>query len=217
MELPAKLANVRRATRLLAAYNRRLIGLLSMVDGSLNSLSKLRMKHYRWDPVYHRAIGRQTTPIFSRWGWDYGPLSWMWMRWTTDGKDTPNRKQSTMVAVQHMVDTGYTRGEGEPSPNDFADADETRTELWVWVIAVAGKTSDTWDVIRNHIDETLGEEKHFDNVMHQVGTDELEGTPAGTELRYIGWKIDISALATEADVEREVLAPLRQALTDIFK
>jgi len=221
MDLTTKLINVRRATRLLAAYNRRLLGLLSMVDGTLSNTSKLRLKHNRWEPVYHRKIGRQTTAPFGRWGWDYLPLSWMWMRWTTDGKDTPVRKQSTVVSVQHVADTGYSaaheKADGEPTPEDFVPVDQTKTELWIWVIAVLGRSEDRWNTIEEHTEEMLEWEQQLNHQIHTVSVDALESTPAGTELRYVGWKVDVSALETEDDVDTHVLAPIRQALTDIYK
>ena len=119
MDLSEQHVNVRKATRVLAGYYRRLLHVLASVERTLEEASSLRLSFLRWDGIHHENVGRQTTDPVSRWGWDFLPLSWAWFRWTTDGKPHPIGPGSAIVAVQHEVDSGYRQDGTEPDPMAF--------------------------------------------------------------------------------------------------
>lgn len=219
MDLPEKLTNVRRATRLLAAYNRRLISILSLVNQALESTPKLGICFVRWDPIHHKAIGQQRTAIFGRWGWDYVPLSYSWFQWSTDGEDRPKQAGAVFVAVQHDIDAYQKPVDGtEPDPTTFGPEEAQVSRLRVWITAlVSGSSGDTWSRIDEVIEGAFDDAQQWDAARWEVPTAALSATPAGSVIRYVGWEVQMDTIASEHDVDTLLLTPLRQHLADIMK
>lgn len=71
-ELNNALADVRRAYRLVHAYQRRVSDLMTQVD---QTLSATGLSFVQWRPLFNKASPRTSTPFFSggRWAWDMLP------------------------------------------------------------------------------------------------------------------------------------------------
>lgn len=215
MDVTEKLLNVRRATRLLASYYRRVVDIVTLVDRTLESQARFRTKFLRWDAHHHRHIGQQTTSVVGRWGWDFLPVQDATFQWTTDGSKFPAGPGSVFVNIWHQSDDGYAKreDEGEPVPTDFAPVEETETRLYVFLYAVAsGDSNDRWSTIERVASEAVDESDWWNQSLHRIPTDALDGADPGTQIRYMGWRIPMSALETQDAVEQQLLAPLRQAL-----
>ena len=121
MDLSEKMVNVRRATRLLASYYRRLIDIMAMVEGVLVEQPKLNLTFRRWGSTYHHNIGYQTKSPVGRWGWDFLPLQDAWFDYTSGGQRVPDGKGNLYVCLQHITDSVYEKNEDE---SDVAFAQE---------------------------------------------------------------------------------------------
>jgi hypothetical protein len=220
MDLPVKLVNVRRATWLLAAYNRRLMSILTLVNQAAVQAPKVGLKFLRWDPAHNRAIGNQTTSPFGRWGWDYLPLSYSIFRWTTKGEPAPDGPGSMFLGLGHWMDSAYGRtpDPAEPDPSTFGSAEDQRTIITVWLLAVtSGTTTDTWDAIRGVVKTAFEPHERTDGVVKDVPIGSLPGAGAGTVIRYVGWEVAVEEIASEQHVDTLILEPLRKNLIAIFQ
>jgi hypothetical protein len=218
MDLPEKLTNVRRATRLLAAYYRRVMSVLTLINQANEAIPVVALKFTRWDPAHTDPIGKQTTSPFGRWGWDFLPLSYSTFRWSTEGALTPVRPGSAFVGIWHEVDDGYTSsGADEPDPTTFGAAEAQRTRLYVWILALkSGTTTDTWDAIGKVAENAFNAAEQSDGAVRDVPIGSVGGTMPGTVIRYLGWEVPIEAIGTEQDVEVLILQRLRQAIAAVF-
>lgn len=213
MDLPEKLTNVRRATRLLAAYHRRLLAIGAAVDAATRALGDGRTRFVEWRPTHHRPIGNQTSSPFDRWGWDFVPLMDAWFWWTTDGRRSPVGPGSLSVMLWHQGDSGYRRGGGEPDPVGFDPAEQSTTTLSVHVFALAaGPCGADWDAI----DKKFGSDD-VSGAVRECAPAGLDGTGPGTVIRYVGWRVSVADLATETDVEVRLLKPLRDHLAALMQ
>lgn len=219
MELSEKLTNVRRATRLLAAYNRRLLSILKLVHETAQSADKLALEFIRWQPMYHAPIGNQTTEPFARWGWDFLPLSFSGFRWTTNGKSKPSGPGSVMLGVWHEVDEAYEKSGGsEPDPVKFRAAEESSTLLYVWLLAIkSGTVTDEWSAVAEVVEKSLTLAAQMDGAVKDIPIDSLPGAATGAVVRFVGLAVPIEGIGSETAVETRLLAPLRKDFVDIFE
>jgi hypothetical protein len=220
MDLNEKIVNVRRATRLLASYNRRLMSILTLVNQTTESADKVALKFQMSAPFYHRPMGKQTTSPIGRWGWDYLPLSYAWFRWSTNGKAVPDGPHPVAVTLLHNVDDGYVTSDDqdEPDPSTFGPAEDHRTMIYVTIVAVtSGSSTDSWPSIGQVIVDRFAGHEQLDGVVKDVPTSSLPGTAAGAVVRYVGWEIPVESVASEQDVETLILEPLRKYLIAIFQ
>jgi hypothetical protein len=175
------------------------------------------MKFIEWRPTHHDAIGKQTTPPFGKWGWDFLPLLDAWFWWSSDKQAAPATPGSISVVLVHSSDSGYEADEGEPDPAAFAPAEESTTTLTIQAYAlVSGACSSSWEAIDERFEEEEGVDFESGAIM-TVPTDGLDGVAPGTEIRFVGWTVPLHELLTEDDVEKRLLAPLRANLVEILK
>ena len=218
MELKEKMQNVRRASRLLAAYYRRVMTILGKVERTAEEKKKLRLKLNYWSSTHHSNIGNQSKNPVGRWGWDFLVLQDVWFRWTTDGKGNPSKAGSVVLYFQHVTDDAYEKPDDgtEPDPSAFASADSA--ESWVQVYAYAlvrGACSSSWQDIDALFEDVADEESEWSGDIVGMPTDGLESPSADILIQYVGWRVPMTDLATEDDVEALILQPLREALDRI--
>lgn len=218
MELNEKLIHVRQGTRLLAAYYRRIVDILGLVQATLDGKTKLGLRFRRWEPWHTESIGKQTVSPVGRWGWDFVPLADAWFVWSTDKRDTPVGAGSVAVQVDHVTDTGFAvpEDETEPDPSTFRPSSECSTVLRIYVYAlVRGACADSWDRIY-HVNQDADDARDLhDGRVHVVPTDALAGASADALIRYVGWEVSLADLATEKDVEDRVTRVLEGHLDTI--
>jgi len=218
MDVNEKLVNVRRATRLLASYYRRVVDIITLLDSTLESQARFKLKFLRWDATHHRHIGQQTTSVLGRWGWDFLPIQDATFQWTTGGKKSPTGPGSVYVGMWHQTDDAYESrdDETEPVAHEFRPAAESKTLIHVYVFGVVqGDTPDRWHAVESLGWRSLADSECWDHQLHEVPVDALDEADPGTQIRYLGWRIPMAELETEDDVEARILAPLRTALDQI--
>lgn len=125
LDLPAALEDVRRAYRLVYAYQRRIQDLLTVID---RHLTKAGLPFVQWAPLFFRAPVRSRKKFFERkWAWDLLPAYAFWCAWETP-KDS--KALSRRVALSVVADTGFPEGPAsEPDPDRFPGAAESRSQL----------------------------------------------------------------------------------------
>ncbi|MCB9779847.1 MAG: hypothetical protein H6742_14875 [Alphaproteobacteria bacterium] len=218
MDLNEKMQNVRRASRLLAAYYRRVMTILAMVERTLDEKKKLRLKLHYWSSTQHQNIGKQSTNPVGRWGWDFLVLQDTWFRWSTDGKAAPVKPGSVQVYFQHVTDDAYDKPEDgtEPDPATFASVEESQSWVYLYAYAlVRGSCEDSWASIDGVFEDTANEEDEWSGEVVVVQSDGLENPSADVLVHYVGWRVPMTDLETEDDVEAKLLQPLRAALDKI--
>jgi len=218
VDLNEKMQNVRRASRLLAAYYRRVMTILGMVERTLEEKKKLRLKLHYWSSAEHRDIGRQSTNPVGRWGWDFLVLQNTWFRWSTDGKSRPGKAGSVQVYLRHVTDDAYQKPDDgtEPDPATFAPVDQAQSWIYLYACAlVRGSCSDSWDRCDEVFQGTANDADDWSGNIVVVQSDGLENASADILVHYIGWRVPMTDLQTEDDVDSKLLQPLREALDKI--
>ena len=126
-DLTAALENVRRAYRVVAAYQRRTLRTFELIEAKFPE-----MKFYYWTPRLYRQPPQRASSPLDRWGWDGLPFYDFSILYTeesvTDGyRPEPGR---WMLDVHVQSDTGYDdESEGEPDPERFSSVAESYTNL----------------------------------------------------------------------------------------
>lgn len=192
------LVGVRRAQRLLAAYNRRLLDMAKLLhravaeehDGlefrqywpaNYAAPGKAGEKSGRWDPTQH-------------WAWDGFPMAFVHLEWAT--RKNP-RKGAFNLGLKHDIDSGFhKRGIGEPDPSSFPPAEECASKLSVWVIAVQDRTpgQEDWDDL-------------YDGIPEVQSGQVIDVTIKGARLRYGELHLDMAELPDLASVQARLVAP----------
>lgn len=215
MDLSEKMLNVRRATRLLASYYRRVMTILGMVERTLEQQKKLKLKFHRWSSIHHRDMGKQSTNPLGRWGWDFLPLQDAYFMWTTGGGVQPLKTGSVVVFVQHESDDGYEKPDDgtEPDPSEFKAAEKAESWFYVYAYGLArGKCANSWWEVAEVGDEAVADDEDWSGNVCVFEADALDGLSVDGVLQYWGLKVPMSELALEADVEVKIIAPLVEAL-----
>ncbi len=218
MDIHEKLINVRRANRLLAAYYRRVMTILRMVDRTLEEQRKPTMKFHYWSATHHRDIGRQSTNPIGRWGWDFLTLEDAWFLWTPHGKPTPTATGDLAVFFQHVTDDGYAKvGDStEPDPTAFRPAEECETFIRIWLYGVARGTCDNyWHRMDENIEASIDDETFFNGMVHQIERSLLKNPSGDALAQCMGWRVSMADLETEDAVQAKIIEPLRAALDTI--
>jgi hypothetical protein len=199
LDLREALADVRRAYRLILAYQRRLCDLLQTVD---EALVKTGLDFQRWQPSDPDwKLPKSKKPFFR-------PEDWVWAfmqdyRLYCEWQDaSPKKGVIRHVGIDAIADSGFNADcDGEPDPGTFEPAEKCATELRIGLWAARTKDPD-WDAAWKKI-ELLG--AWHDGEIRTVKVD-------GTEYRYRYLVVDIADLVDKVAVEGKLLAPLRDWL-----
>jgi hypothetical protein len=138
-DLAAALTDVRRAYRLVYAYQRRMNDLVAEIDAALTQDG---LEFELWRPVFNAPPPRSGTPYFrGRWAWDMLPGYATQVHWCDP---TGKKGRRRRVVLQAVVDSGATFDAAEPDPADFeaADACESQLRIGLWTTTA---TQPTWD------------------------------------------------------------------------
>ena len=197
LDLPAALTDVRRAYRLVHAYQRRMLDLLQKVD---EILAEGGLEFVRWDPLSYARPCRSGTPVFRRgqWAWDLLPGYRFHCQWEAGPTDiTGSRK----VSVQPVADTGFEKSGREPEPGEFRGVDDCGTQMWIGLWATDSdepKWGSAWTAAQEVVTPHDGE-------AHDV---EVEGV----SYTYQYLHVDVASLTDPEATEGMLFTPLREWL-----
>ena len=201
LDLAAALTDVRRAYRLIYAYQRRVSDLLQEVSSTLGARG---LEFYWWEANLFGGVGRGGTPFFAagRWAWDMLPGYAPHCDWRSAAGPDQRR-----VVVVIRADTGFLAKQGEPDPATFAQVEASRSELQIFLCRATGGTlapdaynawdqtwADAWETVKG-----LGDLRDGRDHVGVIG-------PAQFTYRYIG--IDIAQLPDAAAVRSKLIDPL---------
>lgn len=201
LDLGAALTDVRRAYRLIYAYQRRLSDLLQEVSSTLAAQG---LEFYWWEAQLFGGVGRGGTPFFAsgRWAWDmlpgYAPHC--------DWRSAAGLDQKRVVVVTR-ADTGFLAKQGEPDPANFVPVESSHSELQIFLCRAKGVTLsptayDAWDQAWDAAWETVKGLPNLRDGHDHVG---VIG-PAQFTYRYIA--IDLAGLPDAAAVRAKLIDPL---------
>lgn len=191
-ELSATLADVRRAYRLIHAYQRRVWDLLRVIDQTA-ARGGLAFDH--WQPMNVNAPPKAKTKFFEWcWAWDFVPAYDLGCEWV--GK--AGKKVVKRVFVIVKADTGYKqRGNKEPDAADFPPAEACATEvhLGLWE---ASPASPDWEAAWAELTQkhTREEDKTY------------ELTLGGVHYKHRFVRVNVADLVDEAAVTKLVHRPI---------
>lgn len=136
--LSGALADVRRAWRLVYAYQRRVNDMLALIDTALGAK---KFAFVNWKPTDFSAPARSGTPFFraGTWAWDMLPgyrLYTEWSRWS--GKVGVTHR----VTINVSADSGFKKSGGEPDPSDFTPACDAESVVWLGCWTATTQTPD---------------------------------------------------------------------------
>lgn len=198
-QLSAALTDVRKAYRLIHAYQQRVWDLLRVVD---HTLAHAGLPFQHWQPMQFWSPPQKKTRFFvERWAWDFLPAYEIGCEWQEESKAAlPVRRVFVIVAA----DSGYDNStQEEPDPSKFEPAEKSKTAirigLWTastgapnWGEAWAGFPADA----RDREDET-----HTGVVKNVTYT-----------YRYL--RVDVAGLVDEAAVQAKLLQPIKTWLDE---
>lgn len=191
--LPAALADVRRAYRLVQAYQRRLCDLFQLIDEEL--VEKHQFQFWLWDPFHASRPTQRKTRFFrpKTWAWDLSPGYQVQCQWTATVK-----KRTRRVAILAIADTGFgDTGTPEPDPGKFAPVEECGTELLIGLWTAETSQPD-WDTAWERMQQV---KDYFDGKSHQVTVD-------GKAYVYESRNVSVVDLVDEAAVRAKLLGPI---------
>lgn len=129
MELESVLIDVRRAYRLLAIYQRRLL------DLGTNAAVLLGFEFGFWEPATNRPSATQSDPS-ERWVWDLLPAHRAKFNYQPSAKPAASE---WMLTIDHDPDTGFrSAGSKEPDPALFEPAAASRSLIKLHAFAIKG-------------------------------------------------------------------------------
>ena len=147
-DLDEAFQDVRRAYRLIAAYQRRA---LDIVDELVRQFEKFQF--YYWSPVQFAPPPRRSSDPVGRWAWDGLPYYCFSCLYLPVGAklDEP-KKGEWRLKINIDADTGYSAGDDEPDPTKFRDVTECESllRLYGWRCEADDNVGDwyygLWDV-----------------------------------------------------------------------
>lgn len=192
-ELADALVDVRKAYRLIHAYQQRIWDLLRTTD---RLLSDAGLPFQRWQPQNVLPPPRGGTRFFTdRWVWDFIPAYQLSCQWQGTNRKTKFTRRVYLIAI---ADTGYDPNcKGEPDSKNFEDAEKSRTELSVGLWTATTPSPD-W----NEAWAAIQKSKHaHDGKTHSV-------TIKGTTYTYRYLRIDVAELIDDEAVKTRLRAPI---------
>jgi hypothetical protein len=197
-DLALALADVRRACRLLHAYQRRVNDLFGLVVDGVTA--ETRLKYGGWYTTGLQRPARRGGEFFrDRWAWDMlpGQRPGVWLH-AKNGDGT-----CTSVHIQVIADTGFDSydGSGEPDAAGFASVEEERSEL-------------RFSVLRWPVGADEAETRAALSAAHPElydGTTRRCEVDGGVAVFTYG-RVELSELASAAAVRGRVTGPLVAAV-----
>ena len=202
----ALLADVRRAHRLVVAYNRRLLDLLRLTADALQD-DHPELTHLGWSSYPFTKLQPKHDPTAGKWAWDFTPLAFADVYWGTAAKPQAG---AILVGVRHTLDTGLVKdGKREPDPVSMEPTETTSTVLLPAFIAIREHRSEwtDWDVLFGEAEEGTRYQGWGDGKVHQWRAD-------GGRLAYGGLELEVAELATVEAVRERLIEPLRRMLRE---
>ena len=193
-DLAAALTDVRKAYRLIHAYQQRVWDLLRTVD---HTLALAGLQFQSWAPTEFDSPPKRKTRFFvERWAWDFLPAYNVGCEWQAKGTSAaPTRRVFVIVAA----DSGYknlTQEEPDPSKFDKAELCATTIRLGLWTASVgAPNWGDAWE----HLPKDA---KERENETHTA-------TGNGVTYTYRFLRINVADLVDEVAVQAKLLQPIK--------
>lgn len=190
-ELDAVLGDVRRAWRLVYAWQRRVNDLVAHVDAALVGRG---YAFEEWRPTRYSPPPRTGTPFFrdSTWAWDMLPgyRFWVsWVRWDAEGGRTRR------VTLDVCADTGFRKEGVEPDPADFLPAAQSDSVAWLgW-----------WTATTHSPDWAAGWRELTRTPI--VAGEQKSAVAAGVTYTVISRAVPLAALPDLPDVDDELVTP----------
>jgi hypothetical protein len=191
-ELKAALTDVRRAYRLVYAYQRRVFDLAGAIAEPLEAAG-FEFEH--WEPTLFATPGKSFYKP-DKWAWDFLPAYSFRSTWNRFRPSDVRRASLTIVA-----DTGFEKKRAEPDPADFVPPEKALSELWLnlWRSEVTPPWEKTVAALASAGEIADGQEHKLD-----VG---------GVACQFRRLRVDLSDLLEEATVDKRLLQPVRQWLS----
>jgi hypothetical protein len=144
-DLAGALVDVRRAYRLLWAYQRRVNDLFHAID---EHLGRHGMRHAGWKPTSFANVPNQAFYRPNKWAWDLFPGFGVQVWWTGTGPHGPVRADAWLY-----TDDGFQYTRGEPDPKSWeTSAEQARSKLWLYV--ATGPAKPDWAALHAHVETT---------------------------------------------------------------
>lgn len=213
-ELSEALVQVRRAHRIVHAYQRRMNTLHERMDGVLGP-SKVTFQE--WGPYWNKrpAYGSFFQP--GRWAWDMVPSMGTSTTWV-DHAD--GGKSGVAVVVTSLADSGRwgvdTSSEPDPEEGAWPSPEAGKTVLWLEVFTTSRTPDagafragtrwwrDVWAAMpKDTTAASTGSQRAV--VQHSRSDVALPDGAAGT---YVWFEVDVATLVDDAAVKRLLLEPL---------
>lgn len=191
-QLAGALTDVRRAYRLIHAYQRRLWDLLRVVD---HDLAQAGLKFKRWMPMQVSTPPQPKTRFFvERWSWDFLPAYEVGCEWQGKSVDAKAIRRVFVIAA---ADSGYdNQAQGEPDPSTFEPVEASTTQLRVG-LWTASMTSPNWGEAWEKVEDDAREGETYSlTVKNDIYT-------------YRYHLIDVADLVNEAAVQAKLLQPIK--------
>lgn len=138
-DLKMALADVRRAYRLVAAYQRRMLNASRILARSFEN-----MRFYFWAPHHYDPPPRRDTNLVEKWSWDGLPYYAFSIFYLENGADHNHQKPGEwMLEINFEADTAFDgNGNGnDPDPAEFKDVRDSESVLRIcaWLCKVGQK------------------------------------------------------------------------------
>lgn len=198
-DLAEALLDVRRAYRLIYAYQSRISDVLRAIAGVMRQHS---LPFDRWEPKHADVLPRPNKPFFDSGisAWSSLPMYATQAHWADAGVRKGVRR---WVDVYVDADTGFESTEGDPNPSDFVQPEVATSQLIVRMMTVRGRGAN-WNQATEYVD--------------QHGTD--DGNQAFTigaaQYTCSAIELDLTALAASDSLDRLVLKPMQRWAQEIY-
>ncbi len=189
-ELSLALTDVRRAYRLLWAYQRRMLDTIHVIADAFEEHA-----FYVWTPTYFDPPCRYTKDPLENWAWDMLPMVAISYLCLPFGADRNRPKAGEwMLEIYLVSDTGFELLEtrNEPDSKAFEPAEMTASEIWLYAWQCMASVELNW------LAKVWGP---LDRPNEEGILVELKQHP----FRVLGKKFDISTLSDRDAIKRAVV------------
>lgn len=208
-DLNERLLNVRRATRLLASYYRRVLDIAKLLETALVDHDGT-IAWLGWSAAHYKNVGQKRVNITQRWAWDQLPFAFSYLEWSTEGGSSPANSGDVFVALQSVTDSGFSKpgGGAEPDPVDFEPAESASTYLQVCVIGLAnGACEASWDDIWNQVADEVHDKTRIDPQDEWAASEDVQ-------IYSKMLRVDASQLPDRAAVQAQLIEPTLEAIAE---